>query len=220
MNINHDFKQHVALDTTVMDWQASPMNGVERKMLDRIGAESGHATSLVRYAPNSRFSAHTHDGGEEFFVLEGTFSDEYGDYPAGTYVRNPIGSKHTPYSKNGCTIFVKLWQFDPQDQQQSVVYTQQSEWLADSSGVSSLHLHLHHRESISLLRIAAGKEYLIKPSNDSAEVLVLSGAIDTQNNRYNVGSWIRTPVNKAIPIKATSDSEILLKINHWAQPFK
>jgi hypothetical protein len=84
-------------------------------MLDRIGDEVARATSIVRYAPHSRFSAHTHGGGEEFLVLDGVFQDEHGDYPAGTYIRNPPTSSHTPGSKPGCTIFVKLWQFDPDD---------------------------------------------------------------------------------------------------------
>jgi ChrR-like protein with cupin domain len=48
-------------------------------------------------------------------VLEGVFQDEHGDYPTGTYVRNPPTSSHTPASEAGCTIFVKLWQFDPHD---------------------------------------------------------------------------------------------------------
>ncbi len=84
-------------------------------MLDRIGDEVARATSIVRYAPKSRFSAHTHGGGEEFLVLEGVFQDEHGDFPAGSYIRNPPTSSHTPGSAPGCTIFVKLWQFDPDD---------------------------------------------------------------------------------------------------------
>src|SRR5438046_1035028 len=91
------------------------MPGIERRMLDRIGGEVASATSIVRYAVQSRFSPHTHGGGEEFLVLEGVFQDEHGDYPAGTYVRNPPTSRHTPGSESGCIIFVKLWQFDPAD---------------------------------------------------------------------------------------------------------
>jgi ChrR Cupin-like domain len=97
------------------EWQASPMPGVERRLLDRIGDEVARATSIVRYAPESHFSPHVHGGGEAFLVLEGVFQDEHGDFPAGFYVRNPPQSRHTPGSKSGCTIFVKLWQFDPAD---------------------------------------------------------------------------------------------------------
>ena len=111
--INADFSRQVTLLPDQMEWEASPAKGVERIKLDRMGEESGHATSLVRFAPESYFPEHTHTGGEEFLVLEGVFSDETGDYPAGSYVRNPIGTRHKPHTKEGCTIFVKLCQFEP-----------------------------------------------------------------------------------------------------------
>src|SRR5215467_2422326 len=115
MALNADFSQRVAMHAARLPWVASPIVGVDRRMLDRIGGEVARATSIVRYAPASRFSAHTHDGGEEFFVLEGVFQDEHGDYPAGSYIRNPPTSRHTPGSAPGCVLFVKLWQFDLRD---------------------------------------------------------------------------------------------------------
>jgi hypothetical protein len=96
-------------------WLPSPEPGVERVQLERDGDEIARATSIVRYAPGSHFPVHTHDRGEEFLVLDGVFSDEHGDYPAGTYVRNPPGSRHAPCARDGCTIFVKLRQFDLAD---------------------------------------------------------------------------------------------------------
>jgi len=118
VNLNADFSARAAVHAAGLDWTPSPMPGVARRMLDRIGDEVARATSIVRYAPQSHFSPHTHGGGEEFLVLEGVFQDERGDYPAGTYVRNPPTSSHTPGSEPGCTIFVKLWQFDPDDRTQ------------------------------------------------------------------------------------------------------
>ena len=118
MNLNSDFGARAAVHAARLDWTPSPIPGVDRRMLDRIGDEVARATSIVRYAPHSHFSAHTHGGGEEFLVLDGVFQDEHGDYPAGTYVRNPPTSRHTPGSEPGCTIFVKLWQFDPDDRTQ------------------------------------------------------------------------------------------------------
>src|SRR5215470_8306328 len=104
MELNADFSKCAVVHAARVSWVPSPIAGVERRMLDRIGEEVSRATSIVRYAPHSHFSAHTHGGGEEFFVLDGVFSDEHGDYPAGTYVRNPIGSSHSPHSDPGCTI--------------------------------------------------------------------------------------------------------------------
>ena len=99
--LNVDFSKQVVIRTSDMPWVASPAPGVERKLLAREGAESGHATSIVRYAPGAAFSRHMHPFGEEILVLDGVFSDENGDYPAGTYLRNPPGSGHAPFSKDG-----------------------------------------------------------------------------------------------------------------------
>lgn len=110
MQINSDFSQQASLLPSQYRWKTTPQAGVERVMLDRIGAEKARATSVVRYAPKSYFPSHAHPGGEEIMVLSGTFSDQSGDYPQGFYLRNPPGSSHAPNSKNGATIFVKLWQ--------------------------------------------------------------------------------------------------------------
>jgi len=115
MELNSDFTKRVVVHGSELEWQPSPMVGVERRMLDRIGDEVARATTIVRYAPQSKFSAHIHSGGEEFIVLEGVFQDEHGDYPVGSYIRNPPQSSHTPGSELGCVIFVKLWQFQESD---------------------------------------------------------------------------------------------------------
>jgi len=82
MDLHADLEQRVTLNTAALPWTPSPMAGVERRMLDRRGGEVARATSIVRYAPGSRFERHSHGGGEEILVLEGTFSDELGDYRA------------------------------------------------------------------------------------------------------------------------------------------
>ena len=119
LKINANFDERVVIRPDDYQWVNSPMRGVERMMLDRIGDEVARATTIVRYAPNTAFSAHTHDGGEEFFVIEGTFSDEHHKYPAGSYVRNPIGTSHAPKSgADGTIMFVKLHQFESGDTEQ------------------------------------------------------------------------------------------------------
>ena len=149
MRLNADFDQRAVVHAADEPWIASPMPGVERRMLDRLGDEVARATSIVRYAPGSMFSAHTHTGGEEFLVLEGTFQDEHGDYPAGTYVRNPPGTSHTPGSQDGCTIFVKLWQFDLADRTHVRIDTNKARYLPDPdrAGVEVLPLFHDARET-------------------------------------------------------------------------
>ena len=133
MEINADFSKRVVIHTPEVEWQDSPMKGVRRRMLDRVGGEVARATSIVSYAPDSKFSPHVHTGGEEFIVLEGVFQDEHGDFPAGSYIRNPPESKHTPGSESGCVIFVKLWQFDLQDRQQVSADMNQSKLIQDAT---------------------------------------------------------------------------------------
>jgi anti-sigma factor ChrR (cupin superfamily) len=101
MQLNADYSKRASRRDRENDWVASPLPGVERRMIERNGEEVARATSIVRYAPQSRFSPHVHTGGEEFLVLEGTFSDEMGDFPKGSYVRNPVGSRHEPSSAEG-----------------------------------------------------------------------------------------------------------------------
>ena len=126
--INMDFSQRVVIDTRQQPWQASPHEGVWHKPLAREDAERGHATSIVRYDAGANFAAHGHPLGEEILVLDGTFSDESGDFPAGSYFRNPEGYRHAPYSQNGCVLLVKLHQFRNDDHQHINIDTNSADW--------------------------------------------------------------------------------------------
>ena len=152
MNLNGDLSRRAVVHAGGLDWVASPMPGVHRRMLDRIGDEVARATSIVRYAPASHFSPHVHHGGEEFLVLEGVFQDEHCDFPAGSYVRNPPTSRHTPGSATGCVLFVKLWQFDPADRKEVKVNTAGMAYAAAASrpGVELLPLFCDADENVRL----------------------------------------------------------------------
>src|SRR5690606_22216478 len=95
-----------------LDWQPSPSPLVWRKRLFHAGAaEAGVVTSIVRYDAGAGLHAHGHAEGEEILVLSGTFSDERGDFGAGSYMLNPEGFRHAPSSREGCVLFVKLRQY-------------------------------------------------------------------------------------------------------------
>ncbi|QLC26062.1 cupin [Parasphingopyxis algicola] len=194
MRINADFSQRAVVRPGDVDWVASPMAGVERQMLDRVGEEVARATSIVRYAAGSRFSEHVHGGGEEFFVLDGVFSDERGDYPAGTYVRNPIGTRHAPHSEDGCTIFVKLHQFDDKDTAHFSIDTRAAEFRPGwAEGLSVLPLHAFGAESVALVRWEPGTTCTGRRHPGGAEILVLDGVFQDEQGDYPAGSWIRHP---------------------------
>lgn len=194
MKLHADFSQRVVLHTNAMDWIASPAGGVERKMLDRIGEEKARATSIVRYAAGSAFPEHEHPLGEEFFVLEGVFSDEHGDYPAGTYVRNPDGTRHSPFSKEGCTILVKLRQFTAGDDRQFSIDTCTGEWQPRGlPGLSAMPLHEFGEETVRLVKFEPGARVEDDPHPGGEELLVLEGVLRDEHGTYPQGTWLRQP---------------------------
>lgn len=219
MEINADFDQRVVEHSDQLEWQPSPMAGVDRRMLDRIGDEVARATTIVRYAPNSKFSAHTHTGGEEFIVLDGVFQDEHGDFPEGTYVRNPPTTSHTPGSDEGCTIFVKLWQFDMDDRNQ-FRKTMAEELAAPENGVATAELHADARETVTYSHIDAGAT-LENTDDGGIEMLVIAGTVVENGETLRKGSWLRLPAGQ--PLAATAGeagAKIWVKTGHLvhAQP--
>lgn len=194
MKLNADFTKRAVMHGAAMPWQASPIPDVERKMLDRIGDEVARATTIVRYSPNSRFSPHTHGGGEEFLVLEGVFQDEHGAYPVGTYVRNPPTSRHTPGSVSGCIILVKLWQFDPGDRTQVTLNTTQHSYTADLTrpGVRKLRLFSDGRETVQLERWEANVSIELLAPN-GLEIFVIQGDFYERGEVFQPYSWLRLP---------------------------
>ena len=191
--LNMDFTQKVIINPDQQDWLASPAGGVLRKPLAREEAERGHATSIVRYEPGARFNRHEHPLGEEILVLEGVFSDETGHYPAGTYLRNPPGSGHAPYSEEGCTLFVKLHQFDPRDTAEVRINTHETEWLPGLGGLQVMPLHEFEHEHVALVSWPANERFQPHRHFGGEEILVLSGEFCDEHGRYPAGTWMRSP---------------------------
>lgn len=216
--INLDFSQHVFINTNLEEWQPSPMKGVWRKRLAREDAEQGHATSIVRYDAGASFSSHPHPLGEEIFVLKGVFSDETGDYPAGTYIRNPEGFEHAPFSKEGCTLFVKLHQFQVDDRKQVRIDTRNTEWQPGNGNLKVIPLHQFSNkvmsESTALVLWPAGEKFQPHTHFGGEEILVISGEFIDEHGRYPAGSWLRSPhLSKHNPY-VEEDTVILVKVGH------
>lgn len=217
MKVNADFKERVVVRPKDYTWVPSPMPGVERMMLDRVGDEVARATTLVRFAPHSEFTPHNHSGGEEFFVLEGIFSDEHKDYPAGTYVRNPIGTNHTPrIGAEGATILVKLYQFDPQDQDQKDINIHTGEWLKGRvDGLRVMPLHEYGTEHVAVVKWDPHTVFEPHQHWSGEEIFVLEGSFHDEHGSYPQGSWIRSPhLSKHHPFTKEDGATILVKIGH------
>ena len=216
MQLNSDFSRRIVVLPKQYHFVDSPLAGVSRMMLDRAGAEVARATSIVRYAPGSGYSSHTHAGGEEILVLDGVFSDEHGDYPAGTYLRNPPGTSHQPFSRDGCTLLVKLWQFAADDTSQLVVDTTQHNWRPGLvPGLAVLPLHEHDGVSTALVRWAPNTRFNRHIHVGGEEILVLQGLFCDEYGQYPAGSWLRNPrYSEHTPFTGNEGALIYVKVGH------
>jgi hypothetical protein len=219
MKLNADFDARAVVHAARLDWTPSPILGVDRRMLDRIGDEVARATSIVRYAPHSRFAPHTHGGGEEFLVLNGVFQDEHGDFPAGTYVRNPPTTSHTPGSEPGCTLFVKLWQFDPDDRTQLRLDTSALSLMPapELPGVEFAPLFENAWEFVLLERWAP-EVTIDVPLPGGIELLVLDGSFVEGEEEFSTHSWLRLPAGATLRAAAGPQGcRLWVKSGHLAR---
>lgn len=219
MQLNAEFSRRAAVHAATMEWSPSPIQGVDRHMLDRIGGEVARATTIVRYAAGSHFSPHTHGGGEEFLVLDGVFQDEHGDFPAGSYVRNPPTTRHTPGSEPGCVIFVKLWQFDPDDRTEVRTITGTLPFLPapDRPGVEQMPLFRDASEDVRLERWAPGTTVSV-PAPGGIELLVLDGAFSEGGEQFEPWSWLRLPAGAVLDaVAGAAGCRVWMKAGHLAR---
>ena len=213
--LNMDF-QRVAISLAGdQHWVTSPADGVSRVHLEREAEESGHTTSFVKFAPGAAFVQHTHPRGEEIYVLEGVFSDEFGDYPAGSYVRNPPGSAHSPFTREGCSLFVKLEQFKTGDTEKVVIRPDDQQWQAGIGKLRVLPLHAYETESTALVFWPAHEVFQTHRHWGGEEIVVLKGRFCDEHGEYPQGSWIRSPhLSQHTPFVGAEATLILVKVGH------
>jgi len=209
-----DFSKSVVIGTRNQEWIKSPIPGVERIPLAREEAERGHATSIVRYKPGASFPAHDHPLGEEILVLDGTFSDETGDYLAGTYFRNPQGFLHAPFSKEGCVILVKLHQFQETDHVHVCIDTSTAKWHPGIGNLQVMPLHECGTESVALVKWPAGEHFQSHTHFGGEEIYVISGEFIDEHGRYPAGTWIRSPHMSRHDPYVEQETIILVKVGH------
>lgn len=213
-NLNMDFNISLSINTNLEEWLPSPNAKVLRIPLERKDIESGHATSVVKYVKGAKFNEHQHPKGEEIFVLEGIFSDETGDYPAGTYLRNPPGTKHTPFSKEGCILFVKLHQFDSDDREIVRINMHESTWLQGQGNLEVMPLHEFDGKSTALVKWPKGEKFLPHRHFGGEEVFVLSGVFKDEHGSYPAGTWIRNKHLSSHHPFVEEETIILVKVGH------
>ena len=147
-------------------------------------------------------------------MLDGVFQDEHGDFPAGSYIRNPPQSSHTPGSEPGCTIFVKLWQFDMADRTHVRIDTGKMRFVAAQDGVEVMPLFHDGREDVVLERWSAGSTIdLAAPGG--LEILVLEGGFTEGGEDFRPQSWLRLPRNSRAQVQAGPEgARVWIKRDH------
>lgn len=213
--ISNELGRRLHVDSDTMQWTPSPGGEVLRKRLHHRGpAEAGQVTSIVRYVPGAKFPEHSHPDGEEILVLEGVFSDEHGDWPAGSFLLNPEGFSHSPFSREGCVLFVKLRQCPGSDRKHVAINTRDVEWRSSvRRGVRwkklyaqepySDHMrleHWSHPEDIGQLNFPQG-----------AELFVLEGSFSDAQQNYGKHSWLRLPPGSVLSPQGSEGCEIYIK---------
>jgi hypothetical protein len=213
--INGDLTRRAVAHGADMAWTASPGGEVLRKRLHRVGpAESGQVTSIVRYQPGARFPAHPHPEGEEILVLEGIFSDEHGDWPAGTYLLNPEGFEHAPYSEAGCLLFVKLRQFPGADRRHVVVDTGAEPWRSSvrpGAGWKKLYAQEPYSDHMRLERWRDPDAIGQLNFPQGAELFVLRGGFSDEHDSYREHSWLRLPAGSRLTPQGSEPCELYIK---------
>ncbi|MEL6375493.1 MAG: cupin domain-containing protein, partial [Pseudomonadota bacterium] len=153
-------------------------------------------------------------------VLEGVFADEHGAYPAGTYVRNPPGTAHTPrVGPEGCTIFVKLWQMQTRGETAVTLDTAADHpaWQPGANaGVSVLPLYRHGEETVRMVRIEPGAVVTPHAHPGGEELLVLEGGFRDEEGHYGAGTWVRSPVGTRHAPVSDEGCLLWIKTGHLA----
>jgi anti-sigma factor ChrR (cupin superfamily) len=195
--IHGDLSVRAFADTARMAWAPSPSGSVWRKRVHLVGPpEAGQVTSVVRYEPKSRFPAHDHPEGEEILVLDGVFSDEHGDWPAGTYLLNPEGFRHAPFSEPGCLLFVKLRQFPGRARRHVAIDTNAIAWQPTSiPGVEQKALYQQpgFDDTMCLERWGPRADPGRRCHEQGVELFVVEGAFEDEAGAYGPGCWLRLP---------------------------
>jgi hypothetical protein len=149
-------------------------------------------------------------------VLDGVFSDTTGDFGTGTYIRNPVGSRHAPWSEPGTTIFVKLAQFDPADQKVVRLDTSSATWLdGPVDNVEVLPLHQFGAEQVRLVRLGSNTQLPEIADPGGTEIFVIRGTVQcTAGGSFEDRDWLRLPPGKPIALSSDGGATLYIKTGH------
>ena len=217
--VNADVRARARHQSDALAWMPADGSGARWKLLEHDGGKPGRITALMHWPPGTEIEPHEHGLGEETLVIAGSFADDFGDYPEGSYLRYPPGSDHAPSTRDGCTLLVKQRQMSTDDTDRVVVDTRHARWMPSvCDGVEVMPLHRHGLESVTLLRMAPGARYYGHRHVGGEEIFVISGSFSDELGHHPAGTWLRYPGMSAHAPESAEGCVLYVKSGHLSLP--
>ncbi|MBN3908794.1 MAG: cupin domain-containing protein [Nostoc sp. NMS1] len=195
--INENLSVRVAVLSTSLPWYDTEFTGIWYICFESDNEVQDHpVTMLSRFDPGGFFELHGHPGGEEILVLQGNFVDETGIYLPGTYILNPEGFIHHPYSDEGCLTFVKLRQHGGKNRQQVRKNIYELPWqsgIIPQIEVKPLYQQIDFPEKVWIERWQPGTALFNVVESEVKEIFVIEGTWSDELGNYPASSWLRYP---------------------------
>lgn len=215
MTVNMDFSRQLSCDTATAAWQTGAEDGVARCILEQA-EEAGHVTFVGRFPAGFGIPPHPHPGGEEVLVLDGSFFDGDGSYPAGSYLRLPRGYTHATETPEGCTLFVKVGQVDPAETARVAADPDVADFTPTSLGLSRRVLYQGGGEEAFLVRFAPGAAAPHHSHGGGEEVFIVEGSLVDDGVRHGAGTWLRYPDGSSHQPHSPDGCLLFVKRGHLA----
>ena len=182
--MNSDYEKRALIDTNTIQWQETQVKNVFKKIL---AIKDKEETSFIKLKEGSVLNQEQKINSVEIFVLEGTYINEYGKYPQGTYLRLPLENEALVKSDKGCVIFRKTNFFT--DNEKLIIDTNASAWLQGQGNLEVKPLH----NQTALVKWPKNERFIPHKHWGGEEVVVLHGVFIDEYGEYPKGSWIRSP---------------------------
>lgn len=215
--VHADLLTRVSVLPTSLMWHQTHYTGIWFGCFESDDEVQEHpVTMLTRFDPGGFFPLHGHPGGEEILVLEGNFIDETGVHPPGTYMLNPEGFIHRPYSDEGCLTFVKLRQHGGKTRQQVRTNIFNDSWQPGRIPpiqVQPAYEQAGFSEKVWFERWLPGTQLLDVVETDIKEIFLVEGSWSDELGSYPTGSWLRYPPN--CPYSPFSETGCLIYVKTY-----
>ncbi len=104
-------RQQVRTNIFESPWQAGTIPEIELQLL-YSQTDYPEKVWIERWQIGAKLGAVIETDVKEIYVIAGTWSDELGTYPTGSWLRYPPNCEYNPRSETGCTIYVKTYPTD------------------------------------------------------------------------------------------------------------